>query len=492
MRRKILIVLAVGLLVGIAGCSGAELTDDTPTPTTVGQTPTEEVTTESPTGTTISSTAETNGTLSVYNLNVGQGAAALIVGPSGETMLVDSGDWRDEGQIVIDQLERLDIDRIDYLVTSHPDADHIGGHAEIIEYLETQGDGIGAVYEPGITSTSETYQDYLNAIEQHDVTLYEAYAGDTIPFENVDAEVLAPPEGYLANEDRNENSLVLHLGHGNASFLLPGDVEAEAEAYLVEQYGSQLNSTVLIPGHHGSSSSTSVEFLGTVDPRIGVITSAYDSQYGHPHEETLERLANQEVRTYWTVTHGTVQIRSNGTAITIATQQSAPTDPLSIRDGSSIAPGSDQPLTDRMVLHLQTATSSTIVADGGTTTTEETTTTTAETSEGKLAIATIHADTAGDDRDNLNDEYIVFENTGDGTVDLSGWSVSDEADHTYTFSDGVSIEPGAQITLYTGGGSDTTTEFYWGSGSPIWNNAGDTVIVENADGTIVLEESYDG
>ena len=492
MRRKLLIVLAVGLLVGIAGCSGTELTDGTPTPTTVGPTTTEEVTTENPTKTTTSPTAEANGTLSVYTLNVGQGAGALIVGPSGETMLVDSGDWRDEGKIVIDQLERLDINHIDYLVTSHPDADHIGGHAEIIEYLETEGEGIGAVYDPGITSTSQTYQDYLDAIEQHDVTLYETYAGDTIPFENVDAEVLAPPEGYLANEDRNENSLVLHLGHGNASFLLPGDAEAEAEAYLVEQYGSQLNSTVLIPGHHGSSSSTSVEFLGTVDPRVGVITSGYDSQYGHPHEKTLERLGNQEVRTYWTGSHGTVQIRSNGTAITIGTQQSAPTDPLSIRDGSSIAPGSEQPLTDRIVLHLQTSTSSTIIADGGTTTTEEPTTSTSNTSEGELAIATIHEDAAGDDRDNLNDEYIVFENTGDEPLDLSGWTVSDEVDHTYTFADGVSVDPGAQITLYTGSGSDTTTDVYWGSGSPIWNNGGDTVIVEDADGTIVLEESYNG
>ena len=97
---------------------------------------------------------------------------------------------------------------------------------------------------------------------------------------------------------------------------------------------------------------------------------------------------------------------------------------------------------------------------------------------------------AGDDRENLNDEYIVFENTGDDTLDVSGWTVADDAGHTYTIPDGVTIGPEATLTLRTGSGTDTETELYWGSGSPIWNNNGDTVIVTTDDGERVVEERY--
>jgi len=82
---------------------------------------------------------------------------------------------------------------------------------------------------------------------------------------------------------------------------------------------------------------------------------------------------------------------------------------------------------------------------------------------GVLSVATIHEDAAGDEYDNLNDEYVVFENTGDAALDLSGWTVSDEADHTYTFPEGVTLDAGAQVTLRTGSGTDDETDLYWGS-----------------------------
>lgn len=106
-----------------------------------------------------------------------------------------------------------------------------------------------------------------------------------------------------------------------------------------------------------------------------------------------------------------------------------------------------------------------------------------------LAVATVHADAAGNDHENENGEYVVFENTGDGTLDLSGWTVSDEADHTYVFGD-VALEPGDTVTLYTGSGTDTENEVYWGSGAAIWNNGGDTITVTTADGETALERSY--
>ncbi|NHN43272.1 endonuclease [Halorubellus sp. JP-L1] len=107
-----------------------------------------------------------------------------------------------------------------------------------------------------------------------------------------------------------------------------------------------------------------------------------------------------------------------------------------------------------------------------------------------LAVASVHADADGPDGDNLNDEYVVLENRGNRTVDLSGYVVRDEANHAYTVPDGVELRPGEELTLFTGSGEDTDDSLYWGASSPIWNNDGDTVFVETPNGTTVVEYEY--
>ncbi|AWB28496.1 lamin tail domain-containing protein [Halococcoides cellulosivorans] len=476
--RRALATVAVVLLLALAGCTG--VTDGGPTnPDTTTDAPT-----TAPETTPTTSPAGPNGTLSVHFLNVGQGSSSLVVTPAGETMLIDTGDWRDDGEIVLDYLRERDIDRIDYLVTSHPDADHIGGHEAVIEYFETEADGIGAVYDPGITSSSATYTEYLDAIEAHDVTLYQTQAGDSIPMEGVETEVLAPPAEGIANGDANENSIVLRLGFGQSSLLLPGDGESASESYLIEEYGSTLNVSVLSAGHHGSSSSSSDAFLEATSPRVAVISSAYDSQYGHPDDTVLQRFDDRSIPTYWTGTHGTIRMTTNGSAIRVATQADAPTDALALRDGDPVEPGSTDALERRTVVPVAGDTAP-VATDGGTATTETATPTETTTTGGTLAIATINAD-----GETLNDETVTFTNSGDAPLDLSGWTVSDEADHTYTFPDEATLDPGAELTLHTGSGTDTATDVYWGSGSPIWNNAGDTVIVTDENGDTILEEAY--
>jgi len=119
----------------------------------------------------------------------------------------------------------------------------------------------------------------------------------------------------------------------------------------------------------------------------------------------------------------------------------------------------------------------TAIADGGT-----------EGASG-LRIADIHADAAGNDNENLNDEYVTLTNAGDAALDLSGWTVSDEAGHQYTFTN-LTLDPNASVTLYTGSGTDTITERYWGRDGAVWNNDGDTVIVRKVSGETVLRQSY--
>lgn len=101
----------------------------------------------------------------------------------------------------------------------------------------------------------------------------------------------------------------------------------------------------------------------------------------------------------------------------------------------------------------------------------------------------VHADAAGPDGDNLNDEYVTLTNTGDTDIDLSGWTISDTADHTYEFGD-VTIPPGASLTLHTGTGAATATDVYWGASTPVWNNGGDTATVRNETGATAAQTAY--
>ena len=466
--RTVLVALVLVVLVVLAGCGG-------------GARPTGELAdTATPTGTVTTTGPGVDGTLEVHFINVGQSVSTLVVGPTGETMLVDTGHYTDDGAYVLTYLERRGIDRIDHLVVSHNDADHIGGNAAIIDHYEREADGIGAVYDPGIAASTQTYDRYLGAVEEHGVTLYETREGDEIRFEGVDVAVLGPPDPYLEDGARNENSVVLKLTHGETSVLLTGDAEDDQEAYLVEQYGDRLRSTVLKAGHHGSSSSSSGALLDAVRPNAVVVSSAYDSRYGHPTEAVLGRFADRSLPTYWTATHGDIVLVSDGRGITVRTQVAAPTDPLTLRDADDADPGNQSVVADRTRLgggEPTTRTAAPTATDGG-------------TPVGRLVVSEINPDPDGPDREHLDDEYVVFENAGNEPLDLSGWTVEDAAGRTYTFPDGYVLDAGATVTLRTGTGTDTDADLYWGSGAAVWNNDGDTVIVRNSDGDPVLRETY--
>jgi len=109
---------------------------------------------------------------------------------------------------------------------------------------------------------------------------------------------------------------------------------------------------------------------------------------------------------------------------------------------------------------------------------------------GQLSVVALRADAGGEDATNLNDEFVTFGNTGDSPLDLSGWTVTDAGRTTYTFPSGVTLEPGEQVTLYTGSGTDTDTELYWGRANEVWENGADTMTVRSASGEVVLRRSY--
>ncbi|WP_280176689.1 ComEC/Rec2 family competence protein [Halorhabdus rudnickae] len=265
-------------------------------------------------------------------MDVGQADSTLIVTPDGETILIDTGGWRDDGETVLQYLDSQGVDRIDHLVETHPHADHIGGHEAVINHFETEGEGIGAAYGSGVTSTSNTYEEYIDAVENHGVDLYRVESGDSLSLEgeSVSATVLNPtPE---AGDGIHENSVSLLVEYGETSYVTTGDAESDSEQRMVQAFPEKLDSEVYQAGHAGSSTSSSSQFMNVVDPEIAVISSAYDSQYGHPHSETLERFAEMDIETYWTGVHGNVVLESDGSSFTVTTEEEFSTDPMDILD----------------------------------------------------------------------------------------------------------------------------------------------------------------
>ncbi|MFP9190046.1 MBL fold metallo-hydrolase [Natrialbaceae archaeon A-CW1-1] len=324
MKRLLLIVLVVAMLV-LAGCvDGTSIETDDPTVQTDDDLEDAD-SNGAEDGHDPGDAPDVDGELEIHHIDVGQADATLLIEPSGETMLIDSGDWRQGGSDVIEYLEAQDVDRIDHLVATHGHADHIGGHDGIIEHYETERDGIGTAYDSGVAATSQTYDRYLDAIEEYDIELLLVEEGDHFEFGEADVNVHNPPTGD-SGSDLHYNSVALIIEFGEFSYLTTGDAEADAEQRMVDEHGDQLEADAYQAGHHGSTTSSTTPFMDQVTPSVAIISSAYDSQYGHPHDEVLEDYAERGIETYWTAVHGDVVLTTDGSDIALEVEHEFSTD----------------------------------------------------------------------------------------------------------------------------------------------------------------------
>ncbi len=253
----------------------------------------------------------TSGQLKAHFLDVGQGDSILIQFPNGQTMLIDAG-TSEAGGSIVSYLKEQGINKINYLVATHPHADHIGGMAAVVQALAVE-----KVYMPRVSHTIKSFENLLETIKAKGLKINRAKAGITIiNKDGIKAGFTAPcGSGY---ERPNNYSAVLKIQYGNTAFLLTGDAESVSEQEILDS-GVDLKADVLKVGHHGSKSSTTQAFLSSVSPKYAVISAGADNSYGHPHQEILDRLKKAGVQTYRTDTQGTIIITSDGKTLTIKT-----------------------------------------------------------------------------------------------------------------------------------------------------------------------------
>lgn len=250
-------------------------------------------------------TPDNDGKLVVHFLDVGQGDSEFIELPNGQCMLIDAS-VSSYGDKIVETIEGCGYTEIDYLVATHPHADHIGGMTDVVESFE-----IGEIYMPKATSTSKTFEGLLTAISDKGLQINTANTGVTIYSDSdVQIDILAPvSESY---DDTNNYSAVVKITYGSNSFLFTGDAEKLSENEMLDYCYDELSSGVLKVGHHGSDTSSSDEFLQVVNPKYAVISCGADNSYGHPHTETINKFKDMGIDYYRTDINGTVTISCDG------------------------------------------------------------------------------------------------------------------------------------------------------------------------------------
>lgn len=246
-------------------------------------------------------------------IDVGQGDSTLVIS-QGEAMLIDSGD-KDDSNKIEKYLEKQGVTELKYLIATHPHADHIGEMSEIIDQFQVDKFIMPKV-KADMTPTTTIYEKMLKSIKAKGLKITQA---KPMEFElgSCKVELFTPKNDY---DDLNNYSTLVKITDGENSFLITGDCETAEEKDILSQ-GYDVSAKVLKAGHHGSSTSSGVDFLNKVMPRYAVISCGKGNKYGHPHEETVTRLKKYASHLYVTADVGTIVFSSDGEGLSVSAEK---------------------------------------------------------------------------------------------------------------------------------------------------------------------------
>jgi competence protein ComEC len=257
--------------------------------------------------------AKNVGQLVVTFIDVGQGLSIFVRAPGGKTALIDGGN---PGSGALRYLQSQKVSRIDVMIATHPHRDHIGGLTEVLRAMP-----VGEVWTPGSSTTTRTFERFLDAIAKAKVPFKEARRGDAIALGDLKFEVL---HAEKKTAKLNDTSIVARLQHGNVSFLFTGDAEKASENAMLATDKEKLASAILQVGHHGSGTASTAPFVAAVSPKVAVYSAGAGNSFGHPNPKTVARLKKAGAEVYGTDTHGTVVITTDGKGYKVKTSKKAP------------------------------------------------------------------------------------------------------------------------------------------------------------------------
>ncbi|MCF8000653.1 MAG: MBL fold metallo-hydrolase [Halanaerobiales bacterium] len=248
------------------------------------------------------------GQLEVNYLDVELGDSILIKTPNDKTILIDGGS-KDSCNNLKNYLSKYEIKKLDYVISAVPHPNHIGGLLPILEEFKVE-----KVIDSGLRDKTSIYREYLDLIEQKNITYKTGRTGDKFQVGEIKFEVLHPDKHTY---NLKNSSLVLLMKYSNYRFLFMGDVDSKLEEKLI-QSNKNISAQILKVGNHGSNLSTSKEFLEKVSPRTAIISSGLDDNY--PHAGNIRRLNQKNINIYRTNKKGTITIKTDGKSLSISTQ----------------------------------------------------------------------------------------------------------------------------------------------------------------------------
>ena len=244
----------------------------------------------------------------VHYIDVGQGDSILIQ-VNNKNLLIDAGPQSDKKNL-LSYLSALNLEKLDYVIATHPHEDHIGNMDDVINDYN-----VLAFYAPKVQSTTKTFEKMVESLKSKNLKINVIKKGtNSIDLgENTKVTVLSPTKDSY--ENLNNYSPVIKIQYGKTSFLFTGDAEKDVEKEILAT-NENISADILKVGHHGSSTSTTKDFLKKVNPSLGVISVGQDNTYNHPNDDTIKRLKENKVTVYRTDKDGTVVLSSDGSKIT--------------------------------------------------------------------------------------------------------------------------------------------------------------------------------